>query len=221
MKTLQQFGSASDRSGGGALLSSGIERIKNFLRYRGLLLAEGLGGWLVIVHPALAPEVDRRLVDVGLRRVILGASLEELRRAIDLTVGETRALEVLSPGPLVVAKGDGDASRAMLIAVPDSWDLRDIASASGGTARAFLQEGAARKAQLDDIVSACSAVHPAFPHLGVLESSSDSPTWRESPTVVRIAGPGAVDCLAQGVLAVDAVEAASALVSQWEIGDWT
>lgn len=221
MIAMQQFGSPRSRSGNGALLNSEVERIKEFLRYRGLLLVEGLGGWLVVVHPAVATEVDRSLIDIGLRRVVLGASLEGLRRAIDLTIGETRVLEALSPGPLIVARGDGDASQTSLMAVPDSGDLRDIGSALGGTATAFLQAGSGGRDQLQDILSARNADDRFFSQLGVLESPVGSQTGRERATVVRISGPGAVDCLVEGALTVDSVTAASSQYSQWEIGDWT
>jgi hypothetical protein len=217
---MQQFGSAQHRSGSGALLSGEVERIKGFLRNRGLLLAEGLGGWLVVVHPAVAAEAERPLLDAGLRRVVLGASIEGIRGVADLTVAETRALEVLSPGPLIVAKGNGDESEATLIAVPDSDDLRAIGSALGGTATAFLQTGASARAHVEDIVSGGPDDDPAH-RLGVLEPSAERRNAPELPTVVRISGPRTVECLAEGALTVDAVTAASDVVSQWEIEDWT
>lgn len=218
MTALQQFGLERHRNGSGALLSSEVERIKGFLRFRGLLLAEGLGGWLVIVHPAVA---DRPLLNVGFQRVVLGSSLEALRRAVLLTVAETRALEILSPGPLIVAKGDDDASQAMLMAVPDSADLRDIGSASGGTATAFLQAGVRGRAQLEDVLSAGGDHGREFSNLGVLESPVGSRTAPELPTVVRISGPDIVECLVEGAFTVDRVKVACGVISQWEIGDWT
>lgn len=221
MTATQQFGLAERRSGGGALLSGEVERIKGFLRNRGLLLAEGLGGWLVLVHPAVAAEVERPLLDGGLRQVILGAFVEGLRGVADLTVAETRALEVLSPGPLIVVKGNGEMPQATLMAVPDSDDLRDIGSALGGTATAFLQTGAGARAHVEDIVSGRRADDRAFNHFGALEPPAGRQNALKIPTVVRISGPRMVECLVEGALTVEAVTAASDVVSQWEIEDWT
>lgn len=220
MTAMQPFGSTHRRSGSGALLSGEVERIKGFLRNRGLLLAEGLGGWLLLVHPAVAAEVERPLLDVGLRRVVVGASIQGLRGVAELTVSETRALEVLSPGSLVVAKGNREP-HATLLSVPDSDDLRSIAAALGGTGTAFLQTGTRARDRVQDIVSGRSADDRAFQYPNVLQPAVGRVNPPELPTVVRISGPGAGECVAEGALTVDAVAAASDVVSQWEIEDWT
>ena len=221
MTAMQPFGSAQRRSGSGALLSGEVERIKGFLRNRGLLLAEGLGGWLVVVHPAVVAEVQRPLLEVGLTQVVVGASVDGLRRVADLTVAETRTFEVLSPGSLVVAKGIGDEREATLLAVPDSDDLRGIAGALGGTAIAFVQTGPDARARVEDVVSAEGTDNRDFRHVNVLQPPAGRQNPPELPTVVRISGPRTVECLAEGALAMDAVTAASDVVSQWEIEDWT
>lgn len=220
MTAVQQFGSGDLRSGSGSLLSGEVERIKGFLRYRGLLMTEGFGGWLVVVHPDIA-EADLPLLGADSLRLVIGASLEAIRNLVDLTIGEIRALEALSPGPLILATGAGNASQATLVAVPDNGDLRDICSVLGGTATAFLHAGAGGHAELEGLLSASSARDGASRQLGVLQPIIATPTRGELPTVVRITGPGEVECLVEGALTMDRVRSAASAISQWEIGEWT
>jgi hypothetical protein len=220
VRPTEQFGSAEQRSSNGALLDGEVQRVKGFLRGRGLLSAEGLGGRLVVVHAALVADVERPLLDVGLQRIVLGASVEGLRSAGELTVAETRAFEVLSPGPLIVATGR-DESAATLMAIPDRDDLREIAHSMGGTVTAFLATGTAEHTQLARFLKDGRADDLGFSRLGFLEPPDGRRDGLEHATVVRIPGSQVVECLVEGDLTADVVSAASGMVSQWEIEDWT
>ncbi len=221
MSEAQRFGSTTHRSYSGALLSGEIERIKGFLRSRGLLLAEFLDGHLVISFPSVTDEVKGPLIDTGFQEVVLGASLDRLRQVTDLAVAEIRVLEALSPGPLIIMRSTSETSKMPPVTIPDNLDLRDIASALGGAMTAFMRPGGDGRGLLENAL--CTPAHELHTRaqLGTLETSWSGGAARSRATVVRIIGPRAVECIAEGVLALAKVEEASAHMSQWEIEDWT
>lgn len=221
MSKSQRFGSTTHRTESGALLSGEIERIKGFLRFRGLLLAEFFDGHLVIPFPSVANEIKGPLIDTGFQEVVIGASLDGLRQTTRLTVTEIRVLEVLSPGPLIIMRNDSQTSNMAPITIPGDLDLRDIASALGGAMTAFMRPGGDGRGLLENALRVPANERHTLAQLGTLESPSNSDAARRRATVVRITRPRAVECIAEGVLALAKVEDASALTSQWEIEDWT
>jgi hypothetical protein len=184
-------------------------------------VAEFLDGHIVISFPSVADEVKGPLIDAGFQEVVLGASLDGLRQVTDLTVAEIRVLEVLSPGPLIIMRSNSETSKMAPINIPDNLDLRDIASAIGGAMTAFMRPGGDARGLLENALCTPGNERRTPAQLGTLESSRSSDAARRRATVVRITGPGTVEFVAQGVLALAKVEEASAQLSRREIEDWT
>lgn len=221
MKRIQKFGSSRCRSGSGALLGGEIERIKGFLLFRSLLLAECFDSHIVISHPSVAKDVIWPLTNNGFQPIILGASLHGLRQVTDLSVGETRILEGLAPGPIILIRNNSELSMMPAVAIPDSLDLRDIGHAYGGAVLAFLWIGECGCKQLEEIIYTLSGEGCSPMQLGVLEPSWSSETEYSGATAVHVTGSGNVECIAEGAVAMDRVRAVFAHMSQWEIEDWT
>lgn len=220
MAAVQHYGLQSQRSGTGALLSSELERIRGFLRFGGVLLATGLGGWLAVLRPKIS-EMDDSLLNAHPRRVLVSASLEGLRQLVDLTAGEVRVLEVLTPGPLILAKENGNPSEETLMTVPDDGDLRDLALVFGGTTTVFLFDNIRGPAEFEALLNRDSTRGSTLRPFGILNPFKGRPRVEALSTIVRIEGPGMVECLVEGALKLDEIRAASNAISQWEIGEWT
>ncbi len=211
MREPQRFGTNGDRSKAGSLLSVTAAKIAALLRGGGLLLAPSPGGWAVLAHPG-----NRHVSGHEDSRVLLCASLAQAQSVAQLTLAETRVLEALTPGPLVVEAQRSEGT-ALRVGVPDSSDLRQIADALGGPLAAIgpvVGQSRDKAAANRDALVAASATHP-------LVGDVLGPDGLAPPTVVRITGPGDVEQLSDGALPLVDVVAASERVSQWEIEDWT
>lgn len=220
MANILTFGTVTQRTPDGYLLGAEIERISGFLRFRGTVVLEGLGGVVVFTHPDVPAKHPAVPEGFQARRVLIGASIEQLRREVELGVGVVRALEALSPGSLVVAATNDGAVSPHGVCVPQESDLRDIASNLGGTMPAVLITGPeafryTREWLLRNATATTSGT------LGIIQPSSSHPTTQSRPTVVRILAPGSIDCLSPGGISVSSVIDASRTISQWEMSEWT
>jgi len=220
MRDIQNFGTLRQRSNSGALLSVEIEKLREFLRQYGLLIAKYYDNYIVVSHPFLIEKVKESLIGAGLQPVVLGATLANLRESVSLTVAENRVFELLSPGSLIVVRDDDTATAMTSIAVPDNNDLRDICCTYGGSMLAFIWKGEGGLAELERVLGSLEQLGCTIVQLGFLESPIDDDK-RIRATVIRIFGEGNVDCIEEGTITMRTVKGASTEISQWEIGEWT
>ena len=224
MKELLHFGFSKpiNRSDSGALLSREIEKISDFLRRHGLLIAECFDSHVVISHPDLVEGVKAPLLNVGLQPLMIGATLTSLRKVTSLTIAETRVMEVLSPGSLIVERDSDFVSDKLPVTIPDNYDLRDICCTFNGVMKVFIWKGDGGLTQLESILRNIDLEQCDIKQLGVLES----PLYEEGvacnrATIVRISGPGDVKYIVEGTFDLKIVNEASKNISLWEIGEWT
>lgn len=224
MQEARRFGGTESRSFGGSLLCSEIEKIRSFLRFGGTLATNAMGGLILLRHPETAP-VDG-VLRPGQRasELLLAAGVEQLREHLDLRAAEIRTMESLSPGPLVLeVAGESDLWRRR-VCVPDSIDLRDIASSLGGMVPArFLEEEGEGPSLVQSALDQSTEGSPAtgVHAVGVLELHEHHNGLLGRPTVVRVLSPGSIECLSQGATSLEMVVQASKRLSEWEMGEWT
>lgn len=220
MSSLVTFGGDTQRTASGDLLSGEIERIKDFLRFHGVLLVEGFGGWIALTHPSTPIAEPNGGSGVVTREIAIASRLDPLKDVLDLRVGDLRAMEALSPGPLIVEVGQKNGSGKTMVCIPSDADLRDIAASLGGTAAAMIVTGVPLPIDVQTVLLG-SAPGSLGRATGLLRAPARRDQQVELPTVVRILEPGSVECLSQGALSLEAVRQATTRITQTEIGDWT
>lgn len=105
--------------------------------------------------------------------------------------------------------------------VPDDGDLRDLALVFGGTTTVFLFDNIRGPAEFEALLNRDSTRGSTLRPFGILNPFKGRPRVEALSTIVRIEGPGMVECLVEGALKLDEIRAASNAISQWEIGEWT
>jgi hypothetical protein len=133
----------------------------------------------------------------------------------DLSLGERRVLEALTPAALVVQLNA--ESNPFRVGIPDSSDLRQIADALGRPIRSVGPVGGEAHDEASNRCVALLAASERHHLVAQLVGTSVAAT----PTVVRIANLGQLDHILDGDISPEAVVEASNGVSQWEIEDWT
>jgi hypothetical protein len=220
MNSLVTFGAETQRTASGDLLSGEIERIKDFLRFHGVLLVEGFGGWIALTHPSTSIAEHKDGSGVKTREIILASRLDSLQAVLDFRVGDLRAMEALSPGPLIVEVAQKNGSGTKMVCIPNNADLRDIASSLGGIAAAMIVTGVLLPIDVQTVLLG-SGPGMLGRATAVLRASATRQAPVESPTIVRILAPGSVECLSHGALSLEVVRQATTRIAQAEIGDWT
>lgn len=210
------------RTDTGALNSKEIEKIRYFLFRRGVLLGSCFDYQVVILHPGLIKDINKVLTDAGLQAIMLGASLASLRETAALSIAESRVLEALTPGSLIVMRSNSLEKDHLPVAIPDYYDLRDICNTYSGTMQVYFWKKKPGQQELQEILFSLNLSKYNISQVGVLECPSyEEEIQPDVATIVRILGPGDVQCIAEGQFDIGMIEAASKSISIWEMGEWT
>ena len=224
MQRITQFGfsSVSCRSETGALLGRELEKIYDFLRQHGLLVAECFDGCIVLSHPDLFENAINIMKDLDFHPVVIASNIHILRENTMLSIAATRVLESFSPGPLIVADVPDNNQNNINVTVPDSFDLRDICYLYNGCVKAFIKTGTENIPDVVEGIKNTDYQKYGFSKVGVLESPNYDGDYPPSKaTMVQISSPGVVKCILNGDLDLELIKAASKTISIWEIGEWT
>lgn len=210
------------RTGYGALRTSELEKIVSFLNKRGLLIVDCFDRKTVMVHPCLAKEVQEEMTNAGFHPLLIGASISNLRKKEKLSLAQNRVLEALTPGALMINLNDGNNSSLISVAIPDSFDLRDICSSYEGVMQGFITDISIKENELVELLRSMRLSGINLNQIGILEY----PYVDEDPaniiaTVAYIYGPNNIKLVKEGVYDLETVKQASAKISQYEIGEWT
>lgn len=224
MDKIQHFGWSMPicRTENGSLQSREIEKIRQFLFRRGVLIAQCFNSHVVILHPSLVKDVDAAFTNLGLGKMILAGSLPVLHQMIPLSIAESRVLELLTPGPLILVRGDESESDLLPVAIPDCFDLRDICSIYNGTMQVYFVTNNTEIQQLIEVLSGISLQQYGINQLGILEYPSyEGEGINDSATISRVYNPGNVKTIVEGAIDTNLIEKASKAVCLWEMGEWT
>lgn len=222
MKDYLHFGLSmpTHRTDYGSLRSREIDKIITFLQQRGLLIAECFDTHIIIVYPSLFEDIKEVLTQNGWDPLLIGATLPNLSQETDLTLAQSRTLEVCSPGPLIVLRDSTWNADVFAVTIPDSFDLRDICCIFNGTMKVFIRKNKGRLKQIEDELHNLRLEQYHIRKMGVLESPFYEEDMSKQATVVKILGPGNVKCIDEGEISLKNVIEASKSISQWEIGEW-
>jgi hypothetical protein len=183
-----------------------------------LLAAPAIAGWGIVSHPDVAWQAGE-LKHAELLRVDLFGSLPQLLKTVDLQLAEVRTIEALTPGPLVLARKRSDEERQLLLAIPDSSDLRQVAEGLDRPIAAYVSVTGASEEEAVALLTDATSDPDRRRLIGVLTPATRIAS--ASPTIVQVTAPGDVQAVAVGSIPVASILQATTTPSQWEIDDWT
>lgn len=223
MKEQMRFGIPMPefRTDHGALRTRELEKIVDFLNKRGLLIADCFDRKIVIVHPYIVKDIQEEMLNAGYQALLIGSTVSDLRKNEKLSLAQNRVLEALTPGAIIISRSDDNNPNLVSVAVPDSFDLRDICSSYEGAIQVFITNTGIENNELVGLLRKIKLDAVDLNKIGILEY----PYFDEDPadmiaTVVCIYGPNNVKLLKEGIYDLDTVKLASAEFSQYEIGEW-
>ncbi len=185
------------------------------------MIADCFDRKIVIVHPSLAKDIQGEMDNAGFQSLLIGATISNLRKSENLTLAQNRVLETLTPGAIIINRGDKNNSILMSVAIPDNIDLRDICSSYEGTIQVFVNNTDIGGNALIESLSKMKLDGFDLNKIGILEY----PYFDEDPsnrivTVAYIYGPNNIKLVKTGVYDLNIVKQASSEISQYEIGEW-
>lgn len=224
MNEMMRFGipMPNFRTNCGALRTIELEKIAGFINKRGILIADCFDRKIVIVHPYLVNDIQEEMINAGFQTLLIGSTVSNLRKKENLNLAQSRVLEALTPGALIINRSDDNNSCLISVAVPDNFDLRDICSLYGGTILAFITNIGVDKNELIESLNKMELDGLNLNKIGILEY----PYFDEDPanmiaTVAYIYGPNNIKLVQEGVYDLDTIKQASNNFSQYEMEEWT
>lgn len=216
------FSSINYRSDSGALLGKELERIYDFLRQHGIVIADCFDSQIVFCHPDLYDSLKDAINSLGLYPLIIASNLHFLRESENHSIAEGRVMEALCPCSLILEDATGSNQKHLPFSIPDSFDLRDISCMYNGVLKVFYdKEGNGLNnllAQLNDL----DLNKYGFSRVGILNSPNYDGDYPPSKaTIVCVESPGKIICRTLGDIDVESIKTASNSTSIWEIGEWT
>lgn len=224
MKEVTRFGLSriNYRSDSGALLGKELERIYDFLRQHGLLITECFDSHIIICHPELYKNLIDAILGSELYPLIITSNLHCLRENIKLSIAENRVMEAVCPGALILENSSMAKQQRLPIAMPDSFDLRDLCSLFGGVLKVLLKADSIGIEGLLETLDSEAIRKAGFSQIGILETPNYDGDYPPSKaTIVSVEAPGEIKCSSRGDIDLEVIKKASKHTSIWEIGEWT
>lgn len=204
----------------GTLRTRELEKIVNFINRRGILISECFERKVILVHPDIVKSVQTEMVRAGFQLLLIGATVSNLRKYEKFTLAQNRVLEALTPGALIINRGD--ENKAISVAVPDNLDLRDICSSYDGEMRVFITKTSVNENELIESLNRLKVDEVDFNKIGIIEYPYfDEKIADKTATVVQIFGPNNIKIEKEGVYDFDTVKQSTIELSQYEMGEWT
>lgn len=206
----------------GTLRTRELEKIVSFINKRGILIADCFDRKIVIVHPYLVKDIQEKMINAGFQPLLIGSTVSNLREKEKLNLAQNRVLEALTPGALIINRCNDNNSSLISVAVPDSFDLKDICSLYEGTIQVFITNTGIEEDELVNSLNKIQLDELNLSKIGILEYpyfGEDSANM--IATVAYIYGPNNIKLVKEGVYDLDTMKQASTKVSQYEIGEWT
>lgn len=206
----------------GTLKTKELQKIISFINKRGLLIADCFDRKIVFVHPCVVKNIQEKMISAGFQHLLIGSTISSLRKHENLSLAQNRVLEKLTPGALIINRNDDNNSSLVSIAIPDNIDLRDICSSYEGVMQGFITNTSTNENEIVELLSNMELSGVNTNEIGILEYPYfDENLTNTIATVAYVYGPNNVKIVKAGVYDLETVKQASAMISQYEIGEWT